>query len=130
VKGNLYTFEGSKALFLKAQEYSSSPNTTYIHGNISDTLPRLLPTIGNIDFVLIDATHSYTGTTSYFNMILPHLTQTSILAIADIHWSKEMEVAWSEIKSHPSVTLSMDFYECGVLLFKEGIPKSHYILNY
>jgi predicted O-methyltransferase YrrM len=130
VKGTLYTLEGSKALFLKAQEYLSPQNTIYVHGNIHQTLPKLLTTAGNVDFALIDATHTYSGSVAYFNLILPHLLQTSILVLADIHWSKEMDEAWEEIKAHPSVTLSMDFYECGVLFFKKGIPKSHYILNY
>jgi hypothetical protein len=63
-------------------------------------------------------------------MILPYLKPTSIVAIADIHWSREMNRAWEEIKMNPAVSLSMDFYECGILIFKKEVTKSHYVLHY
>ncbi len=130
VIGTLFSFEGSKALFQKAQEYSPPTNTQYILGKISDTLPHILNAEKQIDFGLIDATHTYDATLLYFKLILPFLTSSSILAIADIHWSREMEKAWQEIKDHPSVVVSLDFYECGILIFKKGIPKMNYILHY
>ncbi len=130
VIGSLYSFEGSNALFHKAHEIAPPTNTQYIFGKISDTLPPLLNVVKGIDFALIDATHTYDATLNYFKLIIPYLTSSSILAIGDIHWSPEMEKAWLEIKDHPSVKVSLDFYECGILLFKEGIPKMHYILHF
>jgi predicted O-methyltransferase YrrM len=129
VKGDLFTFEGAKALWLKAQQYRKSKNTTYILGDIREKLPLHLEKHPIVDFALIDATHNYQGTTTYFNMLLPYLHEESIIIIADIHWSKEMELAWKEIKKHQSVSLSLDLYECGVLFFKNGLAKSHYILS-
>lgn len=130
VKGEFYSFEGAKALFQKAQENNPPKNIRYILGQIQDTLPPLLSEKGQVDFALIDATHTYKGTVAYFEMILPYLETTSIVAIADIHWSNEMNRAWEEIRGNPTVSLSMDFYECGILFFKRGITKSHYILHY
>ncbi|AFL85662.1 putative O-methyltransferase [Belliella baltica DSM 15883] len=127
--GTLYTFEGSEALYQKAQAFSIEENTQYILGDIRNSLPIILSKIEKVDFILIDATHNYTGTTTYFNQILPFLHQSSIVAIADIHWSKEMDLAWNEIKKHPKVRLSLDFYECGVLFFDEKITSGEYILK-
>ena len=39
-----------------------------------------------------------------------------------------MKKAWEEIKTHPSVTESIDFFDCGVLFFgKQGV-KNDYVL--
>lgn len=127
--GTLYTFEGAETLFKKAQEFPVESNTKYIFGNIKDTLPDILTQIKKVDFALIDATHTYEGTISYFNQILPYVHKGSILAIADIHWSKEMNQAWEEIKTLPEVRLSLDFYECGILFFDEDIAKGKYVLK-
>lgn len=128
-KGKLYTFEGAESLNQKAQESPIESNTKYIFGNIKNTLPAVLNEIEGVDFALIDATHTYEGTNSYFNQILPYLKKTSILAIADIHWSKEMDHAWQEIKKHPKIRLSIDFYECGILFFDEEIALGEYVLK-
>ncbi|GAB2607504.1 class I SAM-dependent methyltransferase [Belliella aquatica] len=127
--GTLYTFEGAESLFQKAQEFPVESNTKYIFGNIKDTLPNVLQLFEKVDFALIDATHTYAGTTSYFNHILPYLHKGSIVAIADIHWSKEMDQAWEEIKKHPKIRLSIDFYECGILFFDQDIAQGEYILK-
>src|SRR5690606_971117 len=50
--------------------------------------------------------------------------------IGDIHWSKAMHRAWNEIRGMEEVRMSLDFHECGVLLFKEGLGKQHYVLSY
>lgn len=127
--GTLYTLEGAHTLYQKAQESKVQPNTKYILGNIKDTLPDILIQIIKVDFVLIDATHTHAGTISYYNQILPFLHKGSIIAIADIHWSKEMNQAWQEIIARPEVRLSLDFYECGIIFFDEEIAKKKYILK-
>jgi predicted O-methyltransferase YrrM len=128
-KGELYTIEGSKALWRKAQEKKTGKNTHFLLGNIKDILPEHLSQKGEVDFTLIDATHNYEGTRSYFNTLLPYLHERSIIIIADIHWSSEMEKAWSEIIGNSAVSLSIDFYECGVLFFRKDLPKTNYILT-
>lgn len=77
---------------------------------------------------MIDANHTYQGTMLAWNQLKRKLTSTSIIAVADIHWSGEMTNAWEEIKTDQMVTLSLDFFECGVLLFNYTGPKTHLIL--
>lgn len=129
VKGQLFSFEGAEGLWQKAQQYQRPENTVYILGDIRKQLPIHLKENRPVDFALIDATHNFEGTVQYFNMLLPAIHEQSILIIADIHWSEGMEKAWEQISKHPSVSLSLDFYECGVLLFKKGLAKNHYILS-
>ena len=129
-KGQLFTFEGSQALWQKAQEIFPPENIRFIAGDINFTLPETLEEFNPVDFVLIDATHTFQGTISYFELIMPLIQNTSIIALADIHWSVEMTAAWNKIKKHPKVILSLDFYECGILIFDENYPKGEYILDY
>lgn len=128
--GNLYSFEGDPALELLAHghliQYS---NVNSIAGNLDKTLKKMLEGIKSVDFVLMDANHRYQPTMHYFRLIAPKLHKGSILVIADIHWSKEMRKAWDEIKGMPSVTSSIDFFECGVLFFNDLGIRNDYILE-
>ena len=128
-KGTLFTFEGSSEIQKVAQRPPSPSRTEFVLGPIEKTLPKLLSSISSVDFALIDANHTYEGTIHTFMTLLPKLRQGSILAIGDIHWSPAMEKAWREIKAHPSVRLTFDFYECGVLFFNFSGQKSHLILE-
>lgn len=128
-RGNLFSFEGSPSLLEKANGIKIFSHINFIAGNITQTLPEHLKNNEKVDFALIDATHTYEATLSYFKILLPYLKEESIIVIADIHWSKGMEKAWNEIREDLSVSLSLDFYECGVLFFKKGLSKSHYILS-
>jgi predicted O-methyltransferase YrrM len=129
-KGCIYTFEGSSALWKKSQEFQKPLNTHYVLGNLEYSLPYILNKHHPVDFALIDANHTFAATIAYFELLLPKIQESSIIAIADIHWSKEMNQAWEKIKSHPQVVISLDFFECGVLIFDNTLPKSHYILHY
>ncbi|WP_236137255.1 O-methyltransferase [Mongoliitalea daihaiensis] len=126
----VYTLEGSEALWEKAQAYHQRSNIHFLLGDIRKTLPLLLKELASIDFALMDATHTKTASLQYFELLLPYLHEQSILAIGDIHWSREMEEAWDAIKSHPRVHLSFDFFECGIVFFDPSFTREAYILDY
>lgn len=130
-QGTVFTFEGAEALIQKAQkELGDIQKINIVPGNISETLPLFLKQKPQVDFAFIDANHTYKDTLSYFEQLLACAHEGSIIIIGDIHWSSGMHRAWQEIIRSERVRLSMDFYECGVLLFKEGLEKLHYILEY
>lgn len=128
-KGRLFTFEGSPEIQNVAKRKPNPYRTEYILGQIQETLPAFLDQIPHVDFALIDANHTYQGTLFAFESILSKIHSKSILAIGDIHWTAEMELAWHEIKAHPKVKLSLDFYECGIVLFENPGEKQDLILD-
>jgi predicted O-methyltransferase YrrM len=128
--GKVYTIEGSKALQEKASSYNENHKIVYLKGKIQELLPPLLAKVGQVDFVLIDASHTYRDTIDFFETLLPFLHSKSIVAIGDIYWSQGMETAWKELCKHEHVRLSLDFFECGLLLFDAEYPKDSYILTY
>ncbi|MEB2781007.1 class I SAM-dependent methyltransferase [Algoriphagus sp. C2-6-M1] len=129
-QGRLYTFEGSNEIARLAKPGQGFNNISIVVGELWQALPTTLKTLKKVDFALIDATHTYKGTLTYFEQILPKTHSKSIIAIGDIHWSREMEKAWIEIKSRPEVRLSLDFYECGIVFFDYSGEKTEYVLDF
>lgn len=129
VKGRLVTFEGSEEIQKVAQNTPLPQKTEFVLGPIAQALPIILKKIQTIDFALIDANHTYGGTIQTFNTLLPKIHPGSIIAISDIHWSREMETAWNEIQAHPRVKLSLDFFECGIIFFDSPGEKRDLILD-
>lgn len=128
-KGILYTLEGSSEIQKVATRNPRPDHTEFILGPIQETLPALLSQIPKVDFVLIDANHTYEGTIFSFNSILKKAHPKTIIAIGDIHWTHEMELAWEEIKTNPNVKLTFDFFECGLVFFEYPGEKMDLILN-
>lgn len=127
-QGNLWTIEGAAEIQRIAKESPLPGNVEFISGDIHSLLPDLLADLPQLDFALIDANHTLEGTLFAFQQCLKKIHSKSILAIGDIHWSEEMEKAWDQIKHSPSVALTMDFYECGIVFFEYSGPKSHLTL--
>lgn len=127
--GDVHSLEGSEALWKKAKDYHKAENLQFHLGDIKTSLPKILKELTSIDFALLDATHTEDATMRYFDCIAPCLHTQSIVAVADIHWSKGMENAWEALKKHPKTSLSFDFFECGILYFDPKLPKESYILD-
>lgn len=106
-------------------------NVRLIEGNFNTTLSQALQLNGQADCVFIDGNHLKAPTMLYFNTMLACIHPLSILIFDDIHWSKEMEEAWEEIKNHPSVTLTIDLFFTGLVFFrKEFIIKQHFVIRF
>jgi predicted O-methyltransferase YrrM len=96
-------------------------NIELIKGNIDSTLPRLLPGSVDIDFVLIDANHTYRSTLNYFNQLKPKLSDHAVVVIDDIYWSKDMSKVWSDISAKFPEVACIDIYKCGILIFDRKV---------
>ena len=97
-------------------------NIEIIRGNIDDTLPSFITDDREIDFVFIDANHTYQSTLGYMNLVMPNLSKNAIVIIDDIYWSKDMTSAWKKIKNHFPGIARIDIYQCGILIFDNTIP--------
>lgn len=98
-------------------------------GAFQNVLPVVLSDKKQLDFVWMDGDHRMKPTLQYFEKILPNLHADSVVAIGDIHWSSDMEQAWEQLKVHPSVRMSVDLFDFGVLFFrKEQKEPEHFTL--
>jgi len=127
------TFEGSPEISAQARtgfEAAGATNINLVQGNIDQTLPSWLAhSSEKIDFVFIDANHRYEPTMRYFQWLLPRVHAQSVFVFDDIHYSKEMQQAWQELRQHTLVYASADLYRCGLIFFDPSLNKQHVVLQ-
>lgn len=98
-------------------------------GTFAEQLPGALRQLGQLDYLYIDGDHRRGASLSYFATCLPYLHAGSVVVMADIHWSDEMESAWLELQQQECVRLSIDLFHFGLLLFRtEQKVKRHYTI--
>lgn len=99
-------------------------------GNFDLILPDIIAQQPSLDFVYIDGNHRKDATLNYFKWCLPKVNENSLLIFDDIYWSEGMKEAWSEIKNHPEVTITIDLFWIGLVYFKKGQAKEHFKLKF
>ncbi|WP_406824212.1 O-methyltransferase [Pedobacter sp. KACC 23697] len=99
-------------------------------GNFDLILPDIIAQQPSLDFVYIDGNHRKDATLNYFKWCLPKVNENSLLIFDDIYWSEGMKEAWSEIKNHPDVTITIDLFWIGLVYFKKGQAKEHFKLKF
>ena len=62
-------------------------------------------------------------------LLIPYTSGKTIVVIDDIHYSREMQEAWEQIKQREEVTTTMDLYDCGLVFFDPHYLKRHYKLR-
>lgn len=125
----VYTIEGSPAIQqVAAQNFEqlACTNIQSFVGNFDDVLPLVLKQIKWVDLAYIDGNHRYAPTMAYFHQLLDKKRDSSIFIFDDIHWSSEMEKAWTDIKNHPSVTVSIDLFFMGLIFFRPEVKVSQH----
>lgn len=129
---NFTTMEGCPETAKVAQKVFSNFNASSIKitvGDFAKTLPEVLSSYSKLDYVFFDGNHQKEPTIEYFNKCLKLAHENTVFIFDDIHWSKGMEEAWETIKSHPSVTTTIDIFWVGFVFFKKDLKKSDYILR-
>jgi predicted O-methyltransferase YrrM len=119
---SIASIEGSQQVAAIAKENFQKLNCTNIQlltGNFDNVLPSIISQLSTIDLAYIDGNHRYQPTINYFHQFLPKSNNRTILVFDDIHWSVEMERAWEEIKSHPSVQYTIDIFFLGFVFFRQ-----------
>ncbi len=132
-KNRIITLEGSPEIAAIAERNFKSlrrENITLICGEFDETLPKAIQSLPRLDFVYFDGNHRKESTLSYFRQCLGPISENSIFVFDDIYWSREMSEAWHEIKNNELVTISIDLYQFGIVFFKKGILKQHFMLRF
>ena len=118
------TADIAKKIFEKYQ----FKNIQVIIGNFNNTLSKALKE-KTFDFIYFDGNHTKKATLEYFKTSLTSIHNNSVLLFDDIHWNKEMEEAWTEIKNHPKVTVTIDTFQWGFVFFRKEQQKEHFTVR-
>lgn len=130
---NVLTIEGCPETAAVAYENFQAlqlDNVEMQVGNFNNLLPQLITEATTLDFVYIDGNHTKEATLNYFQWCLPKVSENSLLIFDDIYWSKGMKEAWTDIKNHPDVTVTIDLFWIGLVYFKKGQAKEHFKIKY
>jgi predicted O-methyltransferase YrrM len=136
VSGNpackLYSLEGCPETAEIARKNFDSNDfncVKVITGNFNNTLHPLLSELKHFDMAYVDGNHTYEATMLYFKTFTFHIHAKSVIIFDDIYWSAGMQKAWEEIKADPRVTISLDFYQFGVVFFDNAFTKQNFNLR-
>ena len=116
------TMEGSGSIADEAAKNFGKldiKNIEIVRGNFDETLPLVLENNATIDFAFVDGNHLQDPTERYFQQLLPHIHNESIIVFDDIHWSEGMEQAWKNIVAHDAVTAYIDLFYIGIVSFRK-----------
>lgn len=130
----IVTMEGAESILAVAKnnfEKLQLRNIETVEGNFDQQLPSLAGRLPVIDFAFIDGNHRLEPTYRYFQQVLEKSHDQSILVFDDIHWSGEMEDAWSVIRAHEAVSCTIDLFFIGIVFFRpEFKEKQHFTIRF
>lgn len=134
LSSRITTIEANSQLSEKAygnMRHLSLKNVDIRTGTFDDLLEPVLNQIKKVDCAFIDGNHRIEPTLRYFKQLIRHTDNNSFFIFDDIHWSREMEEAWNEIKKNASVTCTIDLFFIGIVFFRNEfrIPR-HFIIRY
>ena len=130
-QAHITTLEGCKntSNFAIGQfEKFNLKNINVVIGEFSTTLPISLKN-KNFDLIYFDGNHKKEPTLDYFHACLKNIHNESVFVFDDIHWSGDMEDAWSIIKKHPLASVTIDTYYWGFVFFRKEQIKEHFTIR-
>jgi predicted O-methyltransferase YrrM len=63
---------------------------------------------------------------NYFEECLKTIHNDSFFVFDGIYWTSEMQEAWSIIKKHSKVTVTIDLFHFGIIFFRKEQAKEHF----
>ncbi|HCX99672.1 MAG TPA: SAM-dependent methyltransferase [Bacteroidales bacterium] len=129
----IVSLEGDRERALLAKhsfDFMECNNIEVIEGDFDITLSSGLSRLPVLDMVFFDGNHSAEPTLRYFKQCLEHIHNNTAFVFDDIRWSNEMFRTWQVIANHSSVSVSIDLFSLGVVLFRKDIPKQHFVINF
>jgi predicted O-methyltransferase YrrM len=125
---NCLTIEGCPIIAKQAQNNFESlhlNNIKSLVGDISKVLPRVVEN-NMFDLIFIDANHQSVAVIEYVDILQSAVHESTVMIVDDIHWSKDMEIAWKYIKGLSKTTITIDLFYCGIVFFDSKLNKKHY----
>jgi predicted O-methyltransferase YrrM len=132
-QSEIYTIEGSSEIAEIAKnnfKKSALHNVKSIIGTFNNKLPEVLFEIKEPGMVFIDGNHRQEPVVNYFYKVAEVSGENTVVIIDDIYSSSEMEEAWTTIKNHEKVSLTIDIYRMGMVFFRRGMTRQDLIIRH
>ena len=105
-------------------------NSELLFGNFDELFPEVIRNSTEIDFVLINGKHPKEAVLKYFRWCLPKLSKNSILIVDNIYRSQDMKDAWTKIKAHPEVSITIDLFQIGLVFVRKAQAKEDFVIRF
>lgn len=123
--GSFLTLEGADSLAAVSaanlKQLGLDHRVSVLTGRFSDTLASAIEQMEPIGYAFIDGHHDEHATVEYFEQLLPHLAEQSVLVFDDTSWTEGMKRAWQTITAHDSVGLAVDLGALGICVIDPAI---------
>ena len=129
----IYTMEGCLSLSSVAAEnfrQAGFENITQMAGHFDESTKELKDKGVKPGLVFIDGNHRKEPLLKYFSEMADISDTNTVIVIDDIHLSREMEEAWDTIKQFDNVSFTIDLFRMGLVFFRKGISRFHYVIRY
>ncbi len=129
----VFTLEGSRAVAEIAESNFKEAGFAKIKV-LSGAFEERLPEIKNMGIkpglVFIDGNHRRKPLLEYFDTVAEISDPKTVVIIDDINYSKEVNEAWTVIKAHEKVSVTIDIFRMGIVFFRKGIGHKNYVIRY
>lgn len=99
-------------------------------GDYTDIFPKALEEMGNIDFLFFNTPYESDSNRQWIRESLRYVHDHSVLVIEGINSNVCMRTFWEEIKASPKVSVTLDLFSLGIVLFDKRLHKKNYIANF
>jgi predicted O-methyltransferase YrrM len=127
------TMEGSAALAEVAAgnfKEAGLANIEIMTGSFDEKLDEIIEMGIRPGLVFLDGNHRKEPTLNYFSKIAKISDPETVVIIDDINYSAEMHEAWSLIKEHEKVSVTIDIFRMGIVFFRKGTFRQSYLIRY
>jgi predicted O-methyltransferase YrrM len=138
--GKLITLEGSPLIAERAAKNLKALNilnAECVQGKFDDKLQTIIKAWNTaddktaVDLAFIDGNHRKEASLNYFDLLAGAMSADSVIIFDDIHWSREMEEAWTAIKNDSRTMMTIDLFFIGLVFFRSSfkIPQ-HFVIRF
>lgn len=99
-------------------------------GSYMDLLPGALQDLGEPDFVFFNTLYEQQQKTALFETCLKHVHEDTVFVFEGIQSSPGMRAFWQEVCACPEVTVTLDLYWLGIVVFNKKLHKRDYIVYF
>jgi predicted O-methyltransferase YrrM len=131
-QATIHTIEGCEAIAKQAQQVWKNVGLSNIQltiGNFDAELPAVLKQMQHVDFLIIDGNHTAEACLRYIHLVDSYCHENIIVVVDDIYWSPSMTMGWQQCVADPRFSLSLDFFDFGLLYRSLGRVKEHFVLK-
>jgi predicted O-methyltransferase YrrM len=105
-------------------------NIEQVTGDFNNTLDEAIYKFQKLDFIFFDGNHAKEPTLNYFQKCLNKTHNKTVFIFDDINWSAEMKETWKKIQDHPKVTVTIDLFILGIVLFNPDLTKQNFVIRF